>query len=132
MPATPRWLTRLVVEAIHFEQLREHGGLVGPADDAALEAALARPQHKLAYHPEASLVTLAAAYGFGLGRNQPFRDGNKRIGFLSMVTFLGLNGVDFSPPVGEVVSVMIDLAAGKLGEAKLEEWIRMYCKAGRR
>jgi len=124
VPADPRRLTRLVVEAIHFEQLREHGGLVGPADEAALEAALARPQHKLACHPEASLANLAAAYGFGLVRNHPFRDGNKRIGFLAMVTFLRLNGVAFAPPAEEVVSTMVELAAGNLAEAELEEWIR--------
>jgi death-on-curing protein len=123
VPATPRWLTRLVVEAIHFEQLREHGGLVGPPDEAALEAALARPQNKLAYDPEANLLSFAAAYGFGLVRNHPFRDGNKRIGFLAMVTFLRLNGVTFAPPPEEVVSTMVDLAGGKLSEAELEEWI---------
>lgn len=129
MPATPRWLTRLIVEAIHFDQLREHGGLVGPPDEAALEAALARPQNKLAYDPEATLLTFAAAYGFGLVPNHPFRDGNKRIGFLSMVTFLRLNGVAFAPPPEEVVSMMVDLAAGKVSEAELEEWISKHSVA---
>ena len=91
-----------------------------------LEAALARPQHKLAYDPEASLSTLAVAFGFGLVRNHPFRDGNKRIGFLAMVIFLRLNGVGFAPPAEEVVSTMTDLAAGKLSEANLEEWLRSH------
>lgn len=96
---------------------------MGPPDEAALEAALARPQNKLAYDPEANLLSFAAAYGFGLVRNHPFRDGNKRIGFLAMVTFLRLNGVTFAPPPEEVVSTMVDLAGGKLSEAELEEWI---------
>ena len=96
---------------------------MGPPDDAALEAALARPRNKLAYDPEANLLSFAAAYGFGLVRNHPFRDGNKRIGFLAMVTFLRLNGVAFAQPPEEVVLMMVDLAGGKVSEDELEEWI---------
>ena len=113
-----------MVEAIHFEQLREHGGLIGPPDEAALEAALARPMNKLAYDPEASLTTLAAAYGFGLVKNHPFRDGNKRVGFLAMVTFLRLNGATFTASEDDVVAKVEGLAAGKVSEAKLEAWLR--------
>jgi len=83
----------------------------------------------LAYDPEATLLTFAAAYGFGLVRNHPFRDGNKRIGFLAMVTFLRLNGVTFAPPPEEVVLMMVDLAAGKVSEEELEGWISKHSGA---
>ena len=78
-----------MVDAIHNDQLREHGGLPGVRDENALESALARPQQKWRYAEGADVATLAAAYAFGLTKNHPYRDGNKRIGFLALATFLG-------------------------------------------
>jgi death-on-curing protein len=113
-----------VVEAIHVDQMREHGGLIGLRDENALESALARPVQKWPYKPESELAALAAAYAFGLSSNHPFRDGNKRVSFLAAVVFLGLNGVEFEAPEEEVVEKSLSLAAGDLDEASLAEWMR--------
>ena len=122
----PKWLTRTVVDAIHNDQLREHGGLPGGRDENALESALARPQQKWHYSDRTDVPMLAAAYAFGLVQNHPYRDGNKRIGFLALVTFLGLNGHDFSASEAEVVNEVLTLADGKLSEEGLADWIRQH------
>ena len=122
----PRWVPRLVLEAVHLDQLREHGGLPGLRDEAALESALARPRQKWAYDPEADLALLAAAYGFGLATNHPYRDGNKRAAFLAMAIFLGLNGLEIEAPEAEVVAVMVAVAAGRLKERQLADWVRAH------
>jgi death on curing protein len=120
----PRWLTRVVVDAIHNDQVREHGGLSRIRDETALESALARPQQKWAYAESIDIATLAAAYAFGLVRSHPYRDGNKRIGFLALVTFLGLNGHEFDAADAEVVAEMVAFADGRISEHELAEWIR--------
>lgn len=120
----PLWLNRVVVDAIHLDQVREHGGRLGVRDENALESALARPQQRWAYDSEADISTLAAAYAFGLVKNHPFVDGNKRIGFLAMVTFLGVNGVEFDAPEDEVVAQVLMLADGNVSEAQFADWIR--------
>lgn len=122
----PKWLSRLVVDAIHNDQLREHGGLPGVRDENLLESALAPPRQKFHYTPDADLPTLAAAYAFGLVNNHPYRDGNKRIGFLAMVTFLGLNGFELSASEADVVTTVLTLADGRLREDSLAEWIREH------
>jgi death-on-curing protein len=123
---SPTWLGRVVVDAIHADQVREHGGLPGARDENALQSALARPQQKYAYDPAINLAGLAAAYGFGLARNHPYRDGNKRIAFLALVTFLGINGKDFEASDADVVSTMLALADGSLTEAQLARWVRSH------
>lgn len=123
----PHWLSRVVVDAIHFDQLREHGGLTGLRDEHALEAALARPRQRWHYDENANLVDLAAVYGFGLARSHPYRDGNKRVGFLALVTCLGLNGYDIGATDADVVTAMVSLAAGRLTEPDLAAWIRSHC-----
>jgi death-on-curing protein len=120
----PRWVPRLVVDAAHLDQLREHGGLPGLRDESALEAALARSRQKWNYEPDADLATLAAAYAYGLVTAHAFNDGNKRIAFLTAVIFLGLNGKDVDATETEVVQVMVALAAGSLKEAQLAAWLR--------
>ena len=122
--AEPRWLPRLVVEAIHLDQVREHGGLLGIRDENALESALARARQRWTYEPDVGLPRLAADYAFGIARNHPFQDGNKRMAFLSAVTFLGLNGLDFVGTEEDVVEGMLALAAGELNEQQLTDWIR--------
>lgn len=116
----------MVVDAIHNDQLREHGGLTGVRDENALESALARPRQKWHYTERPDLPMLAAAYAFGLIRNHPYRDGNKRIGFLAMVTFLGMNGHDVSATDADVVAEMLALAEGSVSEEALAEWIRQH------
>lgn len=120
----PRWVPRVVVDAAHLDQLREHGGLPGVRDENGLEAALARARQKWHYEPDADLASLAAAYAFGLAKAHAFSDGNKRTAFLTAVIFLGLNGKDLDATEPEVVQVMIALAAGSLPEADLATWIR--------
>ena len=122
----PRWLSRVVVDAIHHDQLREHGGLTGVRDENVLESALARPQQKWHYEDRPDLATLASAYAFGLVRNHPYRDGNKRIGFLAMLTFLGVNGVDFLATDADVVAQIVALAEGGVSEDALADWIRKH------
>lgn len=120
----PRWVDRLVVEAVQFDLVREHGGMPGLRDEHALEAALARPQQRRAYRADADLAELAAAYGHGLATGHPFHDGNKRIAFVTMAVFLELNGVELEADEAEVVTVMLGLAAGGLDEERLAAWVR--------
>jgi len=120
----PHWLSRVVIDAIHSDQLREHGGLPGVRDENVLESALARPQQKWHYETQTDVPMLAAAYAFGLVRGHPYRDGNKRIGFLAMVTFLGINGHDLEAPEADVVVEFLALAHGRVSENQLADWIR--------
>ncbi len=119
----PRWLGRLAVDEAHFRQIREHGGAYGLRDDNALESALARPRQRWQYEPAASLTDLAAAYAFGLTRNHPYVDGNKRIALVVMVAFLERNGVELTATNAEALSVMLSLAAGQMTEGELGNWI---------
>src|SRR5690606_36478227 len=106
---TPRWVPRLVLDAAHLDQLREHGGLAGIRDENALEAALARPQQKHHHEPDSDLATLAAAYAFGISKAHAYNDGNKRAAFLAAMIFLGLNGKDLDATEEDVVQAMTAL-----------------------
>lgn len=119
----PVWLTAELVIAIHDEQLREFGGPPGIRDLSMLESALGRPQNKWSYG-ETDLTALAAAYAFGIARNHPFVDGNKRASFLSIITFLGLNRIEFLADEAESAVIIQDLAAGIVSEDSLTRWIR--------
>lgn len=119
----PVWLSVDLVLAIHEEQLRQFGGPPGLRDAGLLESALTRAPNKYAYGFD-DLATLAAAYGFGLARNHAFVDGNKRIAFLGMITFLGLNGIEFVAPEADAVVIMLGVAAGEVDEDSLARWIR--------
>jgi death-on-curing protein len=127
----PRWLSRVVIDAVHSDQLREHGGLSGVRDENVLESALARPQQKWLYDPATDLPMLAAAYAFGLVKGHPYRDGNKRIGFLAMVTFLGINGHELDATDAEVVAEFLALADGSVSEEELVEWVRRHTARAR-
>jgi death-on-curing protein len=120
----PRWVDCLVVEAVQFDLVREHGGMPGLRDEHALEAALARPRQRRAYRPQADFAELAAAHGHGLASGHPFHDGNKRIAFVAIAVFLELNGVGLEADEAEVVTVMLGLAAGDLSEEQLAAWVR--------
>lgn len=122
----PVWVERIVLDVVHLDQLHEHGGLQGLRDENALESALARPRNKWAYESDQDLASLAAAYGYGLATNHPYQDGNKRIAFLAMVIFLGLNGWDFEAPEEEVVQVILALADNRCSEAELADWVRRH------
>jgi death-on-curing protein len=119
----PEWLTLDVVLAIHEEQIAEHGGGEGLRDQRLLESALARPMNLAAYG-EPDLPALAAALGFGLARNHPFVDCNKRTAYVAAETFFGLNGFDVTAGDAECVVVMLDLAAGDLPKEGFAAWLR--------
>ncbi len=122
----PIWLDRLIIEAIHFDQLRLHGGRSGLRDENALESALARPQNRSVYDTTADLAAFAAAYGFGLVSSHPFVDGNKRVGFLAMYVFLALNGVEIEAEEAEVVELMVAVADGRCHETGIAAWLRQH------
>ena len=113
-----------MVEAAHHDQVQEHGGLLGVRDDGLLESALARPRHRWSFEPEVDILSLAAGYGFGLVKNHPFLDGNKRIGFVAMNMFLLINGFEIETPEPEVIAVMLQVADGTVDEPGLVEWLR--------
>ncbi len=119
----PVWLSPELVIAFHDEQLREFGGPPGLRDRSMLESALGRPQNKWTYG-ETDLAAVAAAYAFGIAKNHPFVDGNKRASLLAIVTCLGLNGVDFVADQGAAVVMIQSLAAGEVDEDGLTRWIR--------
>jgi death-on-curing protein len=119
----PEWLENALIVAIHDEQLAIHGGLSGLRDAAMLESALDRPRNKWAYE-SAELPELAAAYGYGIAKNHPFVDGNKRTSLLAIYTFLGVNGVDFVVAEADAATMILSLAAGEVSEESLTRWIR--------
>ncbi|WP_439574362.1 type II toxin-antitoxin system death-on-curing family toxin [Phreatobacter sp.] len=122
----PVWLSTELVIAIHHKQLREFGGPQGIRDRGMLESALDRPRNKWAYEG-AQLPEMAAAHAYGIARNHPFVDGNKRAALLAFVVFLDLNGVDFDVPETEMAAMILALAAGEVGDEGLTRWIRDNC-----
>lgn len=118
----PEWLDLGIVLDFHAEQLALFGGPDGIRDLGLLESALARPQNKRAYG-ETNLAALAAAYGFGIARNHPFIDGNKRTALASMIVFLNLNGLALAAPQEQAAAIVLALAAGEIGEDVLARWI---------
>lgn len=119
----PVWLDLNDILDIHAEQLALFGGSDGLRDIGLLESALARPQNKHAYG-EGDLAALAAACAFGIARNHPFVDGNKRSAFASIIVFLGLNGIDFDVSSAQATAMLWELAAGTVSEDGLTRWIR--------
>ncbi len=111
---------------IHADQIRQHGGNPGLRDQGLLESALARAVHRWRYDPDVDIQNLAAAYGFGLTNNRPFIDGNKRVAFMAMYIFLGLNGYQLVATEPEVVTLMLGVADGAVDEAGLEAWVRSH------
>jgi death on curing protein len=119
----PLWLDTDIVLDIHAEQLAIFGGSDGVRDLGLLESALARPLNKFAYG-ETDLAALAAAYVFGIARNHPFVDGNKRAAFGTMIVFLGLNEIDLDVPPEDATAIILEVAAGEIDEDGLTRWLR--------
>ncbi|MBI1867359.1 MAG: type II toxin-antitoxin system death-on-curing family toxin [Methylocystis sp.] len=118
-----QWLDPRVVIAIHAEQTAEHGGSAGVRDDALLSSALARARNRAA-HSDASVFDLAAAYAFGIIKNHPFVDGNKRAGFLAAYVFLDLHGWELAAAEADAAQAALALAAGDIGELEFAEWLK--------
>ncbi len=123
------FLDKAVVLAIHDRQLAEHAGIAGVRDDGLLDSALSRSQNKHAYGVD-DLHELAAASAFGIARNHPFLDGNKRSAWVATRTFLMLNGVLLKPDRAESVEQMVRLAEGALDEAAFAAWLRLQPASG--
>jgi len=125
------WLLEESVRAIHERQIAEHGGSSGLRDEGLLQSALARPKHLAAYgDPPPDLAALAAAYAFGIARNHPFIDGNKRTALVAARTFLLVNGADLEASQEEKYMTFLRLAEGSLSEEELADWIRHRLKSG--
>ena len=117
------WLDTSVLLAVHDEQLLEHGGISGVRDNGMFESALAKSQNLAAYG-EPDFAELAAAYGFGLAKNHPFLDGNKRTAFVAVELFLRLNGYVLEADDATCVLTMLAVAAGEMDEQNFAGWIR--------
>ena len=119
------WLLEETVIAIHQRQVSEHGGIEGLRDEGLLSSALARPQNLLAHaQPRPDLAALAAAYAYGIARDHPFADGNKRTALVAARTFLLLNGVNLEASQDEKYLTFLQLAQGTVTEEQLADWIR--------
>lgn len=123
MSNEPSWLTREAVLAIHAQLLARFGGSTGIRDDNMLESALAKPRQLHAYG-QPNAYEMAAAYAFGIVKNHPFVDGNKRAGFVAAYTFLGINGIDFTAPEEEAVLFTRGLAAGDITLEEYTLWLQ--------
>jgi death-on-curing protein len=119
------WLDADVLRAVHEEQLAEHGGAPGIRDAGLFESALARPEN-LASYGKPDVSDLAAAYGFGIARNHPFIDGNKRTAFVAVELFLELNEFELSASDADCVLTMLAVAAGQMDEATFARWLRQH------
>ncbi|EIZ84134.1 death-on-curing family protein [Methylobacterium sp. GXF4] len=127
------WLTSDLVTAIHALQWKQFGGPASLPDEGALESALGRFVNRAASAEDSAhidLAELAAAYAFGIAKNHPFIDGNKRAALLALVTFLGLNDIDFLVDEAEAVVMIGGLAAGEIDESGLTRWVRDNWPAG--
>ncbi|MDX3899892.1 MAG: type II toxin-antitoxin system death-on-curing family toxin [Sphingobium sp.] len=119
----PVWIDLSVANAVHDRQLAEHGGGTGVRDAGLLESALARPVNRWAYGDN-DICVLAASYAFGLARNHPFVDGNKRTAWVLARLFLAMNGGKLSFAAEDAIAMMLALAAGELSEEETAAWFR--------
>jgi len=119
----PKWLTLGAVLAMHEQLVAEHGGDSGVRNLGLLDSALAAPRHHYAYG-ERDIFVLAAAYAYGITRNHPFIDGNKRTAFLAAYTFLGINGWELNAPEDEVVRAVVGLSDRTMSAETFAEWLR--------
>lgn len=127
MKREPKWLSIIQIRMLHSESIQLFGGSPGIRDVALLESALDRAKNKWHYDDTVSLFELAAAYGFGIAKNHAFIDGNKRTSLLSIRSFLFVNGYHFRPEEVETVTVIEGMAAGRVDEKQLAEWIEANC-----
>ncbi len=123
----PIWITEQLAKTVHHAQLARHGGMDGVRDEGMFASAMARPRQLFAYgDPPPDRFALAAAYAFGLARNHPFLDGNKRTAYVVCRTFLQLNGEDIQATREEKYFTFLALAAGELTEDALAAWLRAH------
>ena len=124
MSAPPVWIDARAILFLHEESLAMFGGARGLRDVGLLESALARPVNQRLHEPDVDIAELAAAYAFGLAKNHPFVDGNKRTAFLALGLFLAVNGWRLESTQIDAIETMLSLAKGALDEGSLASWIR--------
>ena len=133
MKSAPRWIPRQAVIDLHRQQIEEHGGLSGIRDQGGLDSALARPRQVESYgEPGGDIPSLAAAYAWGISKNHPFVDGNKRMALLCIYVFLGLNDLYLDAREEDAFQTMSELAEGSLDEVSLAQWIRANALSARK
>lgn len=125
----PHWISRRALLYLHAASLATFGGSTGIRDEGLLDSALARPQNRFHYAPESDLFELAASYGYGIAKNHPFIDGNKRAAFHSIGLFLSINGCELVADQLDAIQTMLSLAAGELSEEQFAVWIRKNAKS---
>lgn len=128
MSAAPRWISKAALLLLHEESIATFGGARGLRDEGLLDSALGRPRNVHAYHPEKSIAELAATYAYGLARNHPFVDGNKRVAFLSIGVFLAINGYALTASQADAIRAIFAVASGEMDENTLAAWIRSNIK----
>jgi len=122
-----RWLQKALIITLHDRQLAEHGGTTGLRDESLLESAVARPQQLLAYgNPPPALPDLAASLAYGIARNHPFVDGNKRTAAVACETFIDLNGSSLNASDAELFAHYLALAEGELSESQFADWLTQH------
>ena len=125
----PRWITREGLVRLHLQSLQMFGGPEGLRDENMLESALEQPVNQFHYGGAVDIALLAAAYAFGIARNHPFIDGNKRASLLAVGLFLGKNGYELVADQADAITTFLSLAAGDLTEDQLATWIRNHMVA---
>ena len=128
----PVWIDERDALALHDRLLALHGGAAGLRDDGLLKSAMARPQQHFAYAESPDIVDMAAAYTWGIVRNHPFLDGNKRTGFVVGVLFLELNGYRFNASEEDAAQMILELASGNLDEAGYIAFLRAHASLGKK
>ncbi|HXS05971.1 MAG TPA: type II toxin-antitoxin system death-on-curing family toxin [Rhizomicrobium sp.] len=124
----PIWVEKGALLLLHAKSLSRFGGLEGMRDEGLLETALARPQHAFHHDGLNDIAGLAASYAFGLTRNHPFADGNKRIAFLAIGLFLGSNGWELNAEPIDAIRAVLALASGEIGEGEFASWLRLHIR----
>jgi death on curing protein len=125
----PVWISKRAVLTLHQEQLAEHGGSDGLRDETLLDSALAKPHNVFAYGDQPDIFSLASSYAFGIARNHPFVDGNKRTALVVCILFLNRNGWDVEASREDFYFTFLHLADGSLSETDLAEWLRRNSEA---
>ena len=127
MRHAPVWISEELVIAVHARQITEHGGSAGIRDTSLLQSALARPQQLYAYgDPSPDIAALAASLAYGIAKNHPFVDGNKRTAAVLCELFIMVNGMSLEASDQEMLSVFLALAGGSLNEEELSDWLRLH------
>lgn len=124
----PAWVEKDALLLLHAKSLARFGGLEGMRDDGLLDSAMARPRNAFHYEGQRDMAALAAAYAFGLARNHPFADGNKRMAFIAIGLFLGSNGWELKAEPIEAIRAVLALSSGKIGEKEFAAWLKLHIR----